>query len=250
MNKTFIWGHRGAGFAGVQNTLSSFQNAIDLGVDGIKTEAKISKDREIFLTFEKSIKNNGTEIPINELESHEIKDFKLENGESIPTIRELFKKFRYYNIRYNFDIDNPDIGVRIIEIAKDFNLVDKIEIAKPSIYPKPLSNIFSKIREYDKDVKLVNSVFLKYPNIKDIYLELESMNSLDIRVINVHYSFSNFELFKNIINKGFEFYIWGIIFNRNMERFLKMNFNGKYIDAMMSNFPGKLISLRNRIQEN
>ncbi|MFW9828199.1 MAG: glycerophosphodiester phosphodiesterase [Candidatus Thorarchaeota archaeon] len=248
MNKTFIWGHRGAGFAGVQNTLSSFQNAIDLGVDGIKTEAKISKDREIFLTFEQRIKNNGTEIPINELESHEIKNFKLENGESIPTLRELFTKFKNYNIRYNFDINTPEIGLRIIEIAKDFNMIDKIEIAKPSIDPRPLSNIFSKIREFDKDVKLVNSIFLKYPNIDDIHFELESMKNLDIRVINVNYSFANFELFKNVIKKGFEFYIWGIIFNRNMERFLKMNFNGKYIDAMMSNFPGKLVNLRNKIQ--
>jgi len=54
MNKTIVLGHRGAGFKGVQNTLASFQNAIDMGVDGIKTEAKLSRDREIFLTFQQN----------------------------------------------------------------------------------------------------------------------------------------------------------------------------------------------------
>ena len=41
MNRTFIWGHKGAGFIGVQNTMTSFQNAIDMGVDGLKTEARL-----------------------------------------------------------------------------------------------------------------------------------------------------------------------------------------------------------------
>ena len=27
MNKTFVWGHRGAGFSGVQNSLNSFKKA-------------------------------------------------------------------------------------------------------------------------------------------------------------------------------------------------------------------------------
>jgi hypothetical protein len=250
MNKTFIWGHRGTGLMGMQNTISSFQNAIDMGVDGIKTEAKISKDKEIFLTFEQSLNINDKYVPINELKSYEIKEFKLENGKSIPTLRELFSEFKDYKIRYNFDINAPEIGIRIIEIAKEFKMVEKIEIAKPSIYPKPLPKIFSMIRKFDKDVKLVNSIFLKYPNINENHLELDSMRDLDIKAINVNYLYANFELFKKILDNRFEFYIWGVIFDRNMKKFLKMNYRGRYIDAMMSNFPIKLLNLRNKIQVN
>ena len=145
MNKTFVWGHRGAGFKDVQNSISSFQKAIDMGVDGIKTEAQLSKDGEIFLTFQQNLKVNGSVSPINELNQIKIKNFKLENGESIPTLPELFNILKQSDIRYNFDIKAPEIGIRIIEIARDYNVLDKIEIAKTAIDSSPLPKIFSKI---------------------------------------------------------------------------------------------------------
>jgi glycerophosphoryl diester phosphodiesterase len=250
MRKTFIWGHRGAGFRGVQNTLSSFQKAIDMGVDGIKTEAQLSKDREVFLTFQQSLKTNGETIPFNELDSKKIKKYKLENGESIPTLSELFNKFNKHKIRYNFDFKLPEIGIRIIEIAREYNIIDKIEISKSSMDSSSLPKIFSKIREFDKNVTLVNSVFLKYSNIEEKHLELESMKKLNVQGINVNYNFANYELFKKVIDKGFQFCVWGVLFNRSMEKFLRMNYQGRYIDAMMSNFPARLVKLRDKIQSN
>ena len=44
MNKTFVWGHRGAGFRDIENSMSSFKKAVDMGVDGIKTEAQLSNN--------------------------------------------------------------------------------------------------------------------------------------------------------------------------------------------------------------
>ena len=250
MNKTFVWGHRGAGFRDVQNTISSFQLAIEMGVDGIKTEAQLSKDREVFLTFQQSLKSNGENIPVNELDSYKIKKHKRENGESIPTLPELFNKFKKYKIRYNFDIKAPEIGIRIIEIAREFDVIDKMEISKTSMDSFPLPKIFSKIREFDKNVNLINSIFLKYSTIEEKHLELKEMKNLNIQGINVNYNFANFELFKKVIDNGFKFCVWGVLFNRTMEKFLKMNYQGRTIDAMMSNFPGRLVKLRDKIQSN
>ncbi|MFX0106393.1 MAG: glycerophosphodiester phosphodiesterase [Candidatus Hodarchaeota archaeon] len=250
MNKTFVWGHRGAGFIGVQNSLTSFKKAIEMGVDGFKTEAQISKDREIFLTFQQNYKKNGEEIHINDLTRTEIKSFKLENNEPILTLPELFNEFKDYNLRYNFDIRAPDVGIRIIEIAKEYNLLDKIEIAKTSIDPFPLTNIFSKIREFDRNVTLINTIFLKHTNIREEHLELENMKKLNIQGINVNYNMANLELFKMVKDNGFKFYIWGVLFKRSMQKFLKMQYNGDHVDAMFSNFPDRLVRLRNKIQYN
>jgi glycerophosphoryl diester phosphodiesterase len=250
MNKTFIWGHRGAGFTGVQNSLPSFKRAFEMGVDGFKTEAQLSKDREIFLTFQQKLKRNGEEIPIYELNSNEIKMFKLDNNEPILTLPELFTEFKNYNLRYNFDIRTPEVGIRVIEIAKEFNLLDKIEIAKTSIDPFSLPNIFSKIRDFDKNVMLINTIFLKHSDIREEHLELENMRKLNIQGINVNFNVANFELFKMVKDLGFKFCVWGLLFNRSIQKFLKMNYKGQYIDAMMSNFPDRLVKLRNEIQNN
>ncbi len=78
MNKTLIWGHRGTGFTGTQNTMSSFKNAIhDMRVDGIKTETKLSKEGEVVLSYFNTLKVNGEDVPIQELTIEEIKLARL-----------------------------------------------------------------------------------------------------------------------------------------------------------------------------
>jgi len=248
MNRTFIWGHRGAGFIGVQNTMTSFQNAIDMGVDGLKTEAKLSKDGEIVLCFYQSLRKNGEDVLINNLDIEEIREHKLENNESIPTLREVFSAFKNNNIKYNFDISDPEVGIKIIELAREFDIIDHIEIAKSSMNPNPLPEIFSKIREFDKKVTLVNSIFLQHSPIKEKHLELKSMRKLNVQGINVNYNFANFELFKKVKDKGFKFYVWGVLFKRSMHEFLTMKYKEEYIDAMMSNLPDRLLKMRDEIQ--
>jgi len=248
LNKTFIWGHRGTGFIGTQNTLSSFKNAIDMGVDGIKTEAKLSKEGEVVLCFYNTLKKKGEDIPIQDLTIEEIKKFKLENNESIPTLREVFEAFESHNLKYNFDIMKPEVGIKVIETAKQYGLVNRIEIAKPSIHPDYLSKFFSEIRNFNKDVVLINSVSLKYSVIEEQHLEIEDMRKLNVEGINVNYNYANFELFKKVKEHGFKFYIWGVLFKRSMQKFLTMKYNGDFIDGIMSNQPDRLLKFRNEIQ--
>ena len=248
LNKTIIWGHRGTGFTGTQNTFSSFKNAIDIGVDGIKTETKISKEGEVVLSYFNTLKINGEDIPIQELTIEEIKKFKLENNESIPTLREVFEAFKSSGSKYNFDIANPEEGIQIIKTAKEYGLLEHIELAKPSTRPDSLSDFFTEIRNFDKNVMLVNSVFLKHSTIEDKHFELDDMRKLNIKGINVNYNYANFELFKKVKDLGFKFCIWGVLFKRSMQKFLTMKYNGEYIDAMMSNQPDRLVKFRNEIQ--
>jgi glycerophosphoryl diester phosphodiesterase len=248
LNKTFIWGHRGTGFEGTQNSFSSFQNAIGMGVDGIKTEAKLSKEGEVVLSFYNTLKQNGKEVPIQELTIEEIKKFKLDNNESILTLREVLKEFESSDIKYNFDVSVEEEAIKIIETAKEYGLLDHIEISKPSTHPDSLSKFYSGIRNFDKNVTLVNSISLRNSIIEDKHLEIEDMRKLNIMGINVNYNYANFELFKKVKDYGFKFCVWGVLFKRSMQKFLTMKYNGEYIDAIMSNQPGRLVKFRNEFQ--
>jgi glycerophosphoryl diester phosphodiesterase len=250
MNNTFVWGHRGAGFRDIENTMSSFKKAFDMGVDGIKTEAQLSKDGEIFLCFQQNIRKDGGYVPFMELDSREIRTLKLDNNESVLTLPELFTEFKNQNIRYNFDIRDPEIGIRIIEIARKFKVIDKIELAKTAIDGSSIPEIFGKIREFDENVPLINTIFLKYATKEKKHLELENMRKLNIQGINIKYNFATFDLFKLVKENGFKFYVWGLLFNRSIEKFLNMNYKGQYVDAVMSNFPDRLVQLREKIQNN
>ena len=248
MNRTFIWGHRGTGFIGTQNTMSSFKNAIDMGVDGIKTETKLSKEGEIVLSYFNTLNINGEDVPIQELTIEEIKKFKLENNETIPTLREVLEVFESYGTKYNFDIANTEEGIGIIRTAKEYGLVDHIELSKPSTRSDSLSNFFTEIRNFDKNVTLINSVFVKHTVIEDKHLELEDMRKLNIKAFNINYNLANFELFKRVKEHGFKICVWGILFKRSMKNFLTMKYNGEYIDAIMPNQPDRLVNFRNTFQ--
>ena len=236
------------GFKGTQNCLSSFIDAANIGTDGIKTEAKLSKENEVVLSFYKSLRFNGDEKPIRELTLDEIKKFKLENGKTIPTLREVFEALEDYNIKYNIDIMEPEVGIKIIDTAKEFGVIDRIELGKPSIHPNSLSEFYTEIRSYNKNVSLINSVSLKYSDIKDEHLEIEDMRKLNVEGINVNFNFVTLDLFKRVKDLGFKFYVWGVLFKRSMQKLLTMKYNGSYIDAMMSNQPDRLVKFRNELQ--
>ncbi len=70
---TIIWGHRGAGFRGVENSMSSFKKAVDMGVDGIKTEAQLLKDGEIILKFLPYIFIEGKKTLLKEINLDDLK---------------------------------------------------------------------------------------------------------------------------------------------------------------------------------
>jgi glycerophosphoryl diester phosphodiesterase len=219
-----------------------------MGVDGIKTEVKLSKEGEVVLSYYNSLKYNGKDVPIQELTIEEIKKYKLENNELILTLREVLKVFEGYDLKYNFDIANPEQGIRIIETVKEYGLLDHIEIAKPATNPDPISKFFTEIRDFDENVNLVNSVFLKHSIIEDKHLEIEDMRKLNIMGINVNFNYVNFELFKRIKEHGFKFCVWGVLFKRSMQKLLTMKYKGEYIDAIMSNQPDRLVKFRNELQ--
>lgn len=238
-----IWGHRGAGFRGVENSLSSFRKCIDMGVDGIKTEAQLSKDGVVILRFLPFLIVEGKKIPIKELKLKDIKLFKLENGESIPTLEEMFKMFND-KIRYNFDIFKIETGIKIIEIAEKYNLIEKIEITKPVAHTGSIDSLLKPLREKNKDVILINSLFSDTQITQENYSLLDQMKKLNVQVVNLNHHRFNFEIFKHVKKAGFKFYVWGVLFRYFMKKYLNLNFEGNKIDGIYTNFPDKLVQLR------
>ena len=186
MPNTIIWGHRGAGFRGVENTLSSFKKCVEMDVDGIKTEAQLSKDEVVLLRFLPYLVIKGKKTLIKELKLKDIKLFKLENGESIPTLQEMFEMFGN-KIRYNFDIFKVETGKKIIEVAKQYDLIENIELTKPVAYTGSFDSLLKPLREKNEDIILINSLFSDKQITHNNYTLLDQMKKLNVQVINLNH---------------------------------------------------------------
>ena len=249
MNRTIVWGHRGAGFRHpVENSMSSFRKAVEMGVDGLKTEAQLSKEGEVILSFNDQLKLNGTTAKMSELTVEEIKKVRLENNEQILTIRDLFDEFGKSDLIFNFDVKEAPIGLKIIEVGEEFNLIDRIEIGKPVTVFTSLEDFFRPLREKNEKVHFSYSVFGGYYNITEKNLEFDVMEELNIEIFNIQHYKSNFELFKLIKDSGYKCYLWGVLFKHFMKKYLNMSYKEGRIDGIFTNYPDTLLQLRSELQ--
>jgi len=83
-------GHRGARAYEPENTLRSFQKAIELGVDAVELDVRKTKDNEIVVIHNADVNKttNGNGL-VSELSLEDIKRFVTEKGEKIPTLEEV-----------------------------------------------------------------------------------------------------------------------------------------------------------------
>lgn len=226
--------------------MSSFKKAVEMGVDGIKIEAQLTSDEEIILRFLPFVVIRGKKTLIQELNLKTINQIKLENEESIPTLHEMFEEFND-RIRYNFDIFKVETGIRIIDMAKEWNLIDKVELTKPVAYTKTSDTFFKPLREKSKGITLVCSLYSDKQIFQDNYNLLDQMKEVDVQVINLNHHRFNFEVFKRVKKEGFKFYLWGVLFKYFMKKYINLNYEGYIIDGIYTNYPDKLVELRSKL---
>ena len=246
MERTIIWGHRGAGFRDIENSMSSFKKAVEMGVDGIKTEAQLTKDDEIILKFLPYLVIKGQKDFIQDVKLDIVKQVKLENGESIPTLSEMFETFGD-KIRYNFDIFRVETGLKIIEVAEEYNLINKVEITKPVGHTKSADSLFIPLRKRSRDITLVCSLYSDKQISENNYRHLDHMKELDVQVINLAHHRFNLEVFNQVKKTGFKFYLWSVLFKYFMRKYLTLDYNGYTIDGIYTNYPDKLVELRSNL---
>ncbi len=247
MKNMIVWGHRGAGLREVENTLTSFRKAVEMGVDGIKTEAQLSKDGEIILQFLPFLIINNNKLSIKDLNLEEIKQVKLENGDEIPTLREMFEEFKN-TIVYCFDIKEVETGIKIIDLAKEYDLLEKIEITKPATHKGSIDSFFKPLREKSREVTLVNSFFNDKQIMENNYSVLKKLKELNVQVVNLLHHRFNLEVFEQVKKAGFKFYLWAVLFKYFMKKYINLSYDGYKIDGIFTNFPDKLVNLRTEVQ--
>lgn len=84
-------GHRGAKGHLAENTLESFQCAMDFGVDGIEFDVHLSVDGEIIVIHDETVNRttDGTGL-VSEMTKAELKQLRIENQFEIPLLQDVF----------------------------------------------------------------------------------------------------------------------------------------------------------------
>lgn len=119
MRETKIFGHRGSMGTYPENTLLSFQEAINEGVDGIELDVHMTKDGEIVVIHDERLDRttNGTGY-IKDLTLEEIKQYSAGvkfvhlpkydeatwSQETVPTLQEVLELLAPYPVELNIEL--------------------------------------------------------------------------------------------------------------------------------------------------
>ena len=96
-NAFFYYGHRGAPTLAPENTLLSFQEAINNNMDGIELDVQLSKDRKLIIYHDEYIDYNGTKSKISNLLLEQIQEIDVKNNfsnlafQKIPELSEVLE---------------------------------------------------------------------------------------------------------------------------------------------------------------
>ncbi|KEZ50950.1 glycerophosphodiester phosphodiesterase [Metabacillus indicus] len=136
---TIIFGHRGAAGTHPENTMPSFQAAIDLGADGIELDVHLSKDGIPVVIHDETVDRttNGTGY-VKDLTYAELQQldacylFPEWSGKaSVPSLEQVAEWIRPLNVKVNIELKNDRIHYRqieekVISIIEKYNLESRV----------------------------------------------------------------------------------------------------------------------------
>ncbi|HKO78438.1 MAG TPA: glycerophosphodiester phosphodiesterase family protein [Flavobacterium sp.] len=120
MNKILKIGHRGAKGYEPENTLISFEKAIEMGADGIELDVHLSLDGHLIVIHDETIDRttNGKGV-VNQLTLRELKSFTINEKYTIPTLEEVLDLVNQ-RCFVNIELKNQDMVEKVVQLIEHY----------------------------------------------------------------------------------------------------------------------------------
>ena len=123
-----ISAHRGGSLEAPENTIESFQYAIEVGSAYIETDVQLSADGIPFIFHDDDLNRLlGKDLIFNNLHSEEINQLRLFEVYQIPTLKEVLKKFP--DTFFQIDVKTDEVALPTMEIINELDAFNRICIA-------------------------------------------------------------------------------------------------------------------------
>lgn len=121
--------HRGGSLlpanVGIENSLTAFRNAVDLGYRYLETDVHCSADGVVYAFHDDNLARlTGNPAAIKSLSSAEIDAVRLNGREPIPTMRDLLQALP--EARFNIDIKAAEAVEPTLDLIEECGAVDRV----------------------------------------------------------------------------------------------------------------------------
>ena len=206
-------GHRGARAYEPENTLRSFQRAIELGVNAVELDVRRTLDNEIVVLHNADVnKTTNGRGSVSELTLDEIKRLVTEKGEKIPTLEEALQ-FLGKRVKILVELKETGIEEKVLDLVHKKGLTDNVILI--SFHEEALR----KVRELD-DTVATGLIYVSHKNPVQAALDLKAEYLLPL------YRFTHSANVKKAHENGLKLIVWTINTAEEVAEYKKKGVDG------------------------
>jgi len=212
-----IIGHRGAAGHLPENTMPSFQKALDLGADGIELDVRVTVDNQLVVV-------HGSVVGGHAVQSSTYADLKNASGTyEIPLLEEVLAKF---GGRTYLDVELKSPGFEQSALALIEKYCDRSQTVVSSFYPQTLL----KLRQLAPDLQLG---FI-YNRTQDE----ETRHNCPVDIIIPQFRLASRELIAEAHSEGLKVFAWTVNDRQEAQRLMDLD-----VDGLITDYPEMLVEL-------
>ncbi|MEK6265664.1 MAG: glycerophosphodiester phosphodiesterase [Clostridium sp.] len=233
---TINYAHRGASAYFPENTMLSFEKALEMGCTGIETDVQMTKDGVLVLIHDEMVNRttNGdglvkdyTYRELNRLDAGSWMGEEF-TGNTIPTVEELIYLVQDKNIIIDFEIKTgvvvyEDIEQKLIELIYKHRIAHKVILSSFNHYSIAKCNKISK--EINTGVLYMAGIYKPYDYAKTV----------GANAINPYFLAINEEVIKQTKKHKIHVNVFTVNDEKYMRSFLDMK-----VDGIITDYPDKL----------
>jgi glycerophosphoryl diester phosphodiesterase len=221
-------GHRGAKGHKPENTLISFQKAIELHVDRIELDVHLSLDKELMVIHDETVdRTTDGKGLVNQLSLPELKRFRIEKEHRIPTLSEVLNLIDQ-KCDINIELKSYETANKVVDLIEqyvserkwnynqflvssfDWNALQQVTLLNSKI-------AIGVLTETNLDLALAFAKFIRAKSIHPYFHLLTEANTAKMQ------------------EKGFQVFPWTVNEIEDIRKIKTYNVNG-----VISDFPDRL----------
>lgn len=215
-----VTAHRGASAMYPENTMQAFIGAKELGADWIELDVQQTKDQQIIVMHDTSLKRTtGINKKTYEVTYEEIKDVDAGSffspafqGEKIPLLSEVIEFAQTNGMKLNIELkptgQEIDFEKSIVDLIKKYHYENSCVITSQHY------EVLENVKKYDSSIKTIYVMSLAYGDIKS----LTAADGFSVEASSITRTLVN-----NLHNAGKEVYAWTINTEESINKMINSN---------------------------
>ncbi|AWG21179.1 glycerophosphodiester phosphodiesterase [Flavobacterium faecale] len=221
-------GHRGARGYEPENTLISFQKALDMGVDGIELDVHLSADGLVVVIHDETVDRttDGSGL-VNEKTYEQLSHFRIEKNQNIPTLKEVLDLVDR-KCFVNIELKGNGTAAPVVAMIQEY-----VQVQKWSYDDFIVSSFEWKM--LSETVALDSNIPIAVLTETTIAAALDFAKKIKARAINPDFILLEIGTTEQLQREGFKVYPWTV---NEIEDIKTIQNYG--VDGIISDFPDRI----------